>query len=1195
MQIRLNQVGFYTYGPKSAVVVSPETWYFTIQSPDLKTTYYTGELLPQKRWTASGEYAKIADFSGFTRPGTYVVTVTGAGSSYPFTISNQVNYELSRGLIRAFYYQRASMALDYQYAGKWARAAGHPDTRVIVHRSAASDSSKPGARKEGASYSSPKGWYDAGDYGKYVVNAGITTYSLLLLYEQFSDFFDTLFLNIPESGGNLPDLLAEIKWELDWLLTMQDPADGGVYHKLTTLNFVGNVMPAFAGGTRYFIGKGAAATFDFVGVCAAASRIYRKYLPAFADSCLNAALYAWEWGKQYPDSAYRGNPPDVVTGAYSDGNITDELFWASCELFLATGDSSYYLPPRGYDVPEWPHVGMLGLYSLALTNRDSAAILYVVSKANDLRNTIRASAFRTSLINFYWGSNGVAANQGMVLLVAYLLTEDISYLEGAIHMLDYIMGKNGVGYSFVTGFGKRSPMNPHHRPSEGDNIKDPVPGFLVGGPNGQAIVADCNYNYSDTVAKKWVDMACSYSTNEVAINWNAPAAFLAGGLEAVFNTSAYNIDDLRNKYTPDTVAPRVSVISILNLSPDKATVLLQTGEPVIATIEYSTDSKMAASKKTVSAWGDSLQIKLGGLIPETDYFLRCFLSDKRGNVTIVMDSFTTLSSPLVKPEVYDHPGEVYTPGSNYQIRYTNFPGVQSKLIYAMGGFAEADTLAFSENNGVYAAQIPASKVTQNGILYSILLVKDGDTLQTPQRALSPDSLHIDASSFTFPKAYSLVSLPGVYKSQSALKLFGASFGDTASWRYFGYDKNSISYLPFDTLRSGFGGWLFHNEQKSFSHRAKALKPDTLFPIVLKQGWNCIGNPFTFPVYWDNTMVGIDGALLRMTDSVASVFVRRQFFTYRDTLSDTRNNGWYSSNRDLKSHAFNDTSMLNPWEACWVFAERDSVCLLFNPSALKGGSALAKKRDASTKHWFCSFSARSGEYYDNTALCGASEFAQNGYDAFDSPKPPVISSDLKIGFSRPEWAKYNGLYAADVVSFSKKSFRWVLKVYNVHVNQPVSLTWEKEGVLEGHLYLEDPKTGTSIDMNSTGSYTILMETREQERELYVNWTQTSNPNARQGIPATWSFTHNPMHGVNAPVHLQYTVPVSSIDGNLITIAVYDLHGKCVKKLFEGWRRPGCYSLSWDRTDSSGKPVARGMYVARLSSETFSGNIRMFFVR
>ncbi|HCD52991.1 MAG TPA: cellulase, partial [Balneolaceae bacterium] len=125
---------------------------------------------------------------------------------------------------------------------------------VMVHAAAAT-----GSRPEGTIISSPKGWYDAGDYNKYVVNSGISTYTLLFAYEQFPEFFKNQDLNIPESKNDLPDILDEALWNLEWLLTMQDE-DGGVYHKLTTANFEGMVMPHEATNQRYVVMKNTGAT-----------------------------------------------------------------------------------------------------------------------------------------------------------------------------------------------------------------------------------------------------------------------------------------------------------------------------------------------------------------------------------------------------------------------------------------------------------------------------------------------------------------------------------------------------------------------------------------------------------------------------------------------------------------------------------------------------------------------------------------------------------------------------------------------------------------------------------------------------------------------------------------------------------------------------------------------------------------------
>jgi endoglucanase len=125
--------------------------------------------------------------------------------------------------------------------------------------------------------SSPRGWYDAGDYNKYVVNSGITMGTLLSLYEDFPSYFENFNTNIPESNNGVPDLLDEVIWNLRWMLTMQDPADGGVYHKLTNPRFDGMVMPDAAKNPRYVVQKNTIATLDFVAVTAQSGRILKAF------------------------------------------------------------------------------------------------------------------------------------------------------------------------------------------------------------------------------------------------------------------------------------------------------------------------------------------------------------------------------------------------------------------------------------------------------------------------------------------------------------------------------------------------------------------------------------------------------------------------------------------------------------------------------------------------------------------------------------------------------------------------------------------------------------------------------------------------------------------------------------------------------------------------------------------------------
>lgn len=555
-RIRLNQVGFWTDGPKKIVIVDAPTIAYEIRTPDLQQVVHTGLMGARQQWVSANfeEYARIADFSDFSTEGTWVLTVDGLGVSHPFEIRRQVHEDVVRSVLKAFYFARASTALPAEFAGSWARPAGHADTDVRVHASASTE-----ARPENTTIESPRGWYDAGDYNKYVVNSGITTATLLMLYEHFPVYFDALDLDIPESGNVLPDLLDEVLWNLRWMMTMQDPDDGGVYHKLTTPNFEGFVMPHVAAQPRYVVEKSAAATLDYAAVAAIGSRILAGFpsTVSLSDSLLDGALRAWDWARGagmellYDQGAMNeAFDPDINTGEYGDGYVYDEYQWAAAELFITTEADSFLVsfpPPVSgkASIPSWGSVSTLGLWSLAHHRQLAAGVMdidalrtSILDTADDLALWGSQSAygivFGTSpSSDFSWGSNSIAANQANMLLVAWQWTHDDTYLDAAISNLDYLLGRNAVGYSFVTGVGDKSPMHPHHRPSEADGIADPVPGFLVGGPN-PGREDGCTYPFPENMpARSYVDNVCSYASNEVAINWQASISYLAGALEAI--------------------------------------------------------------------------------------------------------------------------------------------------------------------------------------------------------------------------------------------------------------------------------------------------------------------------------------------------------------------------------------------------------------------------------------------------------------------------------------------------------------------------------------------------------------------------------------------------------------------------------------------------------------------------------------
>jgi endoglucanase len=553
--IRINQIGFYPSSPKIAVITDQNAVDFTV------TSVASGEIVLKAKLSAphkspfSDKTTRIADFSVITTQGSYNLSLPGKGASFSFEIKPSVFTDLTKALIKAFYFQRMSMPILPEYAGKWSRAEGHPDNSVIIHPAAVSQN-----RPAGSIISCPRGWYDAGDYNKYIVNSGISMGTLLSLYEDFPEYFNSLTTKIPESGNGAPDLLNEIVWNLRWMLTMQDPSDGGVYNKVTNAGFDGFVMPSAAKEPRYVVPKSTAATLDFAAVMAQSARIFGRFknvFPGLSDSCIKSAELAWNWAVKNPKVVYDQDQmnkefkPVITTGGYGDSDFSDEFIWAASELYITTGKESFYtaypmFPDKLMPLPSWENVRLLGYYTLArfemkLTGqakKDFPVLKErIIGTADKMSDGIKDQAYMTvmgkSAGDFVWGSNSVAANQGILLIQAYKLSKNKKYLDYALTNLDYILGRNATGYSFVTGYGHKTPMFPHHRLSEADGVEDPIPGLMVGGPNpGQQ--DGCKTYPSRIPDESYTDAVCSYASNEIAINWNAAAAYLAGALEALY-------------------------------------------------------------------------------------------------------------------------------------------------------------------------------------------------------------------------------------------------------------------------------------------------------------------------------------------------------------------------------------------------------------------------------------------------------------------------------------------------------------------------------------------------------------------------------------------------------------------------------------------------------------------------------------
>jgi len=553
--IRLNQVGYYPNSTKLAIITGKvRSPFFCIVTSDGRDTVYDGSLSLEKKSAFSSTITRIADFTDFQQTGSFVMRINGLPQSFPFEIKNDVYHELGKAVLKGFYFQRSSVPLDGKYAGKWNRGAVYPDNVVYIHPSAGDD-----GRPAGTVISSPGGWYDGSDCNKYIVNSAVTLNTLLGAYEDFSKYFDSLKTNIPESDDKVPDILNEALYNIRWMFTMQDPFDGGIYHKCTNAESDNMMMNAVVKQPRYVVQKSTAATLDFAAVMAQAGRVFQRMksqLPGLADSCLRASAKAWFWALKNPNVEYdqekldRQFKPAVTTTAYSDGHLDDEWMWAATEMFVTSKNRMYFdVMEQNIDdsvgLPTWNNVRMLGYYS-ALRYQDNLPKYAtdmiermkqrLIRIADDYLFHIPKNAFITvmgqSKRDFMWGSNGIAANQGVLLINAFLLTGDQKYIEGSASNLDYLLGRNATGYCFVTGcFGTKSPMNPSHYSLMPGRVNEPVPGLLVGGPNMERN-DKCRYPSTDPELSYVYDDT-AYASNEVAIDWNAAMVYLVNAMEAM--------------------------------------------------------------------------------------------------------------------------------------------------------------------------------------------------------------------------------------------------------------------------------------------------------------------------------------------------------------------------------------------------------------------------------------------------------------------------------------------------------------------------------------------------------------------------------------------------------------------------------------------------------------------------------------
>lgn len=576
-RLHLNQIGFLPGTAKRAVLTDPAADPIAWRVVDTAgRVVRTGRTQPFGDDAASGDHVHLIDVSDLRLPGSYRVQA-GNATSAPFRIADDLYRPLAQAALNYFYQTRAGTPIAASFAGgkRWARAAGHP--HEVARCYAGPD--ERGTVWRGCPYTLDVtgGWYDAGDQGKYVVNGGIALWTLQNLYEAnpgrrpFRDGTATL----PEAGNGVDDLLDEARWEMRFLLAIQVPdgtrlalpvgrepaagpmrlsevdAGGMAHQKVADRHWTAlPTAPAQDREERLLYPPSTAATLNLAATAAQCARVWRGIDDRFAQRCLIAATRAYRAALRNPSiyaaQAFTGS------GGYGDNELGDEFYWAIAELYAATPTPAlaaalHRLPLHAAPLdgePGWGSTAALGTMTLATApgvptaERDAARAKLVALATRFVTEEARSGYHLPYSTTAYpWGSNGTILNRGIVLALAARFTGDARFRDAAVDTMDYVLGRNPLDVSYVSGFGWRSMARPHHRfwaHQFDSRFPGPPPGVIAGGANNTAFADPVSATLKGSCAPQrcWLDDSRAYADNEVAINWNAPLVWMAAWLAA---------------------------------------------------------------------------------------------------------------------------------------------------------------------------------------------------------------------------------------------------------------------------------------------------------------------------------------------------------------------------------------------------------------------------------------------------------------------------------------------------------------------------------------------------------------------------------------------------------------------------------------------------------------------------------------
>jgi endoglucanase len=744
--ISVNQVGYYTNLEKVATLgdntgdilhgatkidIGSSPLDFEVVNASTGAAAYTGKTQPVSgKDKDSGDNVHKIDFTEFDQPGRYYIKV-GEWRSFEFNIGDNIYLDSSHNMLtnalNYFYQNRSGIDIKSEYITSGntttlAHEGGHKTDTATVQKEWVK--SYKTADEATGTYASSKitatgGWYDAGDHGKYVVNGGISVWTLQNMYERALQTekgaakfaaSNTDTMKVPESGNSNPDILEEAAVELDWMKDMIVKSDeptwgqyaGLVYHKLHDHKWTGLATRPWNYETEWKTVRIVkpptyAATLNFVACAAQASRLWQSFDSTKAAEYLTLAKTSYEAFKKNfkeysssdatdPKSLYAPLDQAIGGGAYGDTEVKDDAYWAACELFATTGDKEYYddlskwsdafkVTTRvsggendaTFTTFNWGNTASAGTLSLFLNEDNSKLSLLTDSNKSTINDSILAAAQDyidmedkqgygipytydgagysdpvnlppdVVIKGYEWGSNSMVINNAIVMAYAYDQTKDVKYMNGVATAMDYLLGRNPLSVSYVTGYGSYHTAKPHHRywSNELDKSLPMAPdGVLSGGPNAglqDPYVRALGFepgNADNASQRCYVDSIEAWSTNEVTINWNSPLAWIVSFLQDEAPDASGTTDP-----TKKTVTVTPSSVTVEEGKTSKIDVKVN-GAAASATFE-SSDTSVA----TVAADGTVTGVKAGSAT------IKVTAEGQTKNVTVTVTGSGSESDP----------------------------------------------------------------------------------------------------------------------------------------------------------------------------------------------------------------------------------------------------------------------------------------------------------------------------------------------------------------------------------------------------------------------------------------------------------------------------------------------------------------------------------------------------------------------